>query len=714
MRTLNLPFSLKLFFAFLSVVAVPAIGISLLSHGLVVRLYKNELGNSYLEKIKLAEAVLNTWETETTQTALAISLAGNRLVGELFQEAGQENNNYPRVNRLSSLSSMMEELVMVNNLFSSIMLLYRNSDYLITQSYVVRKNSDADFQRYASYIKKKQYWISGDSEENPLLYVFPVIPFVEDPEGILVFTVKEAELNKLINGDKEGGSGKIFIMDRQGTRISDADPSAIGKSFLSVPAIAAICSNGADEGFFASRAGGTECLVIYRQSAKNGWYFCSFVPMTEINDRISVISVITAALTIGLLILAILLSYPLAKKLNQSVTRLESRLEDYDLLQLFSRKAPEGGKQNLIRLFPRPQVCCAILSPDQSGLRHGETGEGQQNGRGTGAVLPEEDKKAVMKTALEALSVRYSCKALFPEQNDMVLVMNAASFDPAFTAAALRKAQKQSLEKFGLSVSIGVGTSVVPEEISASYHAARRALLNRLSSGYGCLEFFSESPAAAGYFYPVDQANSIFNNLQLCLYDKTAEAVDSFFAELKQRNNLPVNNIILALYQLMGAVIHYIIETHIDIRKTFEDDIDFYHRMSEFKILDEIQAYFKDIFRQIIDFELNVRADSRKSISRILNYIHTNLDKTFDINAMSDSLGLSYSYVRRVFSQEMGENILNYVYKMKIDAAKKMLNKTGLSAEEIARNLGFYNRQSFYRFFKKFEGITPSEFRQIS
>jgi AraC-like DNA-binding protein len=320
-----------------------------------------------------------------------------------------------------------------------------------------------------------------------------------------------------------------------------------------------------------------------------------------------------------------------------------------------------------------------------------------------------------MKTALEALSPRYFCKALFPEQNDMVLVMNAASFDPAFTAAALRKTQKQSLEKFGLSVSIGVGTSVVPEEISASYHAARRALLNRLSSGYGCLEFFSENPgAAAGYFYPIDQANSIFNNLQLCLYDKTAGAVDSFFAELKQRSSLPVNNIILALYQLMGAVIQYIIETHIDIRKTFDDDIDFYHRMSEFKILDEIQAYFKDIFRQIIDFELKVRADSRKSISRILNYIHTNLDKTFDINTMSDSLGLSYSYVRRVFSQEMGENILNYVYKMKIDAAKKMLNKTGLSAEEIARNLGFYNRQSFYRFFKKFEGITPSEFRQIS
>ncbi|MDR1637386.1 MAG: helix-turn-helix domain-containing protein [Treponema sp.] len=50
---------------------------------------------------------------------------------------------------------------------------------------------------------------------------------------------------------------------------------------------------------------------------------------------------------------------------------------------------------------------------------------------------------------------------------------------------------------------------------------------------------------------------------------------------------------------------------------------------------------------------------------------------------------------------------------MKIEAAKKLLAETHLSAGEIAEKLGFYNRQSFYRFFKKFEGTTPNEFRQL-
>jgi YesN/AraC family two-component response regulator len=81
--------------------------------------------------------------------------------------------------------------------------------------------------------------------------------------------------------------------------------------------------------------------------------------------------------------------------------------------------------------------------------------------------------------------------------------------------------------------------------------------------------------------------------------------------------------------------------------------------------------------------------------------------------------------MRMAFSREMGENIPKpfpkltgfwewlYVYKMKTEAAKKLLAGTHLSAGEIAKKPGFYKRQNFCRFFKKFESMTPNEFRQL-
>jgi YesN/AraC family two-component response regulator len=62
----------------------------------------------------------------------------------------------------------------------------------------------------------------------------------------------------------------------------------------------------------------------------------------------------------------------------------------------------------------------------------------------------------------------------------------------------------------------------------------------------------------------------------------------------------------------------------------------------------------------------------------------------------------------------MGENILHYVYRKKVEGAKKLLLETDLTINEIGEKKGFYNRLSFYRFFKKYEGITPGEFRELN
>jgi YesN/AraC family two-component response regulator len=118
-----------------------------------------------------------------------------------------------------------------------------------------------------------------------------------------------------------------------------------------------------------------------------------------------------------------------------------------------------------------------------------------------------------------------------------------------------------------------------------------------------------------------------------------------------------------------------------------------------------------EVFEKIITFQLRNNIQKSDHVTKILNYIKINYDKKFDLNVLSDTVGLSYSHVRRVFSEEMGESILKYVYKVKIEAAKKLLTEPHVSIKEIAEQLGFYNKQSFYRFFKKFEGITPNEYR---
>jgi AraC-like DNA-binding protein len=71
---------------------------------------------------------------------------------------------------------------------------------------------------------------------------------------------------------------------------------------------------------------------------------------------------------------------------------------------------------------------------------------------------------------------------------------------------------------------------------------------------------------------------------------------------------------------------------------------------------------------------------------------------------------LSYSYLRKIFKDETGDNIINYINHIRVEESKRLLLQTGMTVKEIAHNLGYNNEQSFLRFFKKYEECSPGEY----
>ena len=75
---------------------------------------------------------------------------------------------------------------------------------------------------------------------------------------------------------------------------------------------------------------------------------------------------------------------------------------------------------------------------------------------------------------------------------------------------------------------------------------------------------------------------------------------------------------------------------------------------------------------------------------------------------------LSESYFSRLFSKEMGENFGNYVSRLKIDLSKELLRSSKLSVAQIAKKVGYNDTSHFIRLFKRFEGVTPTVYRQYN
>lgn len=79
---------------------------------------------------------------------------------------------------------------------------------------------------------------------------------------------------------------------------------------------------------------------------------------------------------------------------------------------------------------------------------------------------------------------------------------------------------------------------------------------------------------------------------------------------------------------------------------------------------------------------------------------------------IASQLGLGYSWFRRMFKEYTGVSPAQYQLQQKLQRAKELLIGSNLNISEIAYSLKFENAGQFSTFFKKKEGLTPSEFRE--
>lgn len=91
-----------------------------------------------------------------------------------------------------------------------------------------------------------------------------------------------------------------------------------------------------------------------------------------------------------------------------------------------------------------------------------------------------------------------------------------------------------------------------------------------------------------------------------------------------------------------------------------------------------------------------------------------NLEAPLTPEEIAAQLGLGYSWFRRVFKEYTGVAPAQYQLQQKMLRAKEYLNNTTMNIAEIAYHLGFENGGQFSTFFKKKEGITPTEFRGLA
>ncbi len=162
--------------------------------------------------------------------------------------------------------------------------------------------------------------------------------------------------------------------------------------------------------------------------------------------------------------------------------------------------------------------------------------------------------------------------------------------------------------------------------------------------------------------------------------------------------------------QLTKIFFVYSYQKNIDIMGLFTDEYNYNDYMNSFKDVKSLKKGISFIVNSIASAS---STDATKDdAQRAKEYILANISRDITVKDVADYVHLSPEYFSKLFKKEMGENVKNYMLRIKVAAAKDLLENPNIPVSMVASELGYSNFSHFTQMFKKHENVTPSEYRK--
>jgi AraC family transcriptional regulator, arabinose operon regulatory protein len=98
-------------------------------------------------------------------------------------------------------------------------------------------------------------------------------------------------------------------------------------------------------------------------------------------------------------------------------------------------------------------------------------------------------------------------------------------------------------------------------------------------------------------------------------------------------------------------------------------------------------------------------------VRQVINLLSEDLSRPFNLDTLAASVNLSPSRLRHLFKSETGLTPAQYLKRLRIEGARKLLEGSFLRLKEVMPRVGVGDESHFVRDFKKAHGLPPIKYR---
>ncbi|CAI6084076.1 response regulator [Cohnella sp. JJ-181] len=124
--------------------------------------------------------------------------------------------------------------------------------------------------------------------------------------------------------------------------------------------------------------------------------------------------------------------------------------------------------------------------------------------------------------------------------------------------------------------------------------------------------------------------------------------------------------------------------------------------------------YFRSLAESLFaESEDETRTVSNDVVERVRAYIGTHLDGDVSLTRLAESVYLTPFYLSRLYKQQTGQSLTDYIIDIKLKTAMDLLTGTQAKIQEVGAAIGYDTPSYFARFFKKYTQMTPQQYRDL-
>jgi len=166
--------------------------------------------------------------------------------------------------------------------------------------------------------------------------------------------------------------------------------------------------------------------------------------------------------------------------------------------------------------------------------------------------------------------------------------------------------------------------------------------------------------------------------------------------------------------RIISLLVDYIRRNDLSYGWVFGKDFIPLNELDDHNTIEEIIAWFSTIIKRIM--EQNPSEEEQDYSLRVLQtiqLINKHYTEGIQLTDLSQRLGIHKVYLSRIFKEETGKNVTQYIQELKINDVKKMLTGANQSIQEIAETLNYSSPQQLSSVFKKETGMTPKAYKKL-